>query len=501
MKQISYRSFFLFFFFSLTILITGVVGCYYQIKPLLQTSSPHPAIWMTWLLLAGMLLLFGGLLFLVLSLHRRSHNQLCQVAYVDPLTGADNFNSMQTHFKEQLEQLGGKAALVVLDVLKFKVINDIHGYERGNEVLKKIAYILRQNLSEKERFCRLSADNFVLLLSFENKIALQTRLLQLAAQLRRECAAEPLKLIIEVALGTYEITDTTVPFYLMLDRAHIALKNAKGGALNKNQFFEETDRSRMVAEQQIENTMHNALNNREFEIYLQPKCDFATGQLRGAEALVRWNKSDGLIVRPDEFIPVFEKNGFILQLDMYIYEEAVRLLKEWKEKGLSLVPIAVNFSRLHLNDDRFVPQMRHVATKHNVDTHFLEVELTESVVFNNLQRAQSVLSNLHNYGFAVAMDDFGAGYSSLNVLKNLHFDSIKLDKEFLGGCESNPYAQNVIEGTVKMVKKLGIQVVAEGVETREQVDFLCRIGCDIAQGYFFSRPLKASAFEQTLPRA
>ena len=476
------------------------MGCYYQVQPLLAANGLRVPLWAEWALWGGALFLVGGLLFFALYLRHRIHCHLQQVAYVDALTGADNFNSMQAHFEENLSRLGNKGVLVVLDVLKFKVINDLHGHQRGDAVLQKIAQVVRAQLQEKESFCRLTGDHFAMLLSFDNRGNFQKRMMELAAQLRRECAEQPLGLIIEVAMGIYEITNPQTPFYIVLDRANFALKKAKDLSLNKSRFFEEEDRSHIVAEQQIEQTMHKALSNREFEIYLQPKCDFATSQLRGAEALVRWNKADG-IVRPDEFIPVFEKNGFILQLDMYIFEEAVRLLKSWKERGFSTVPIAVNFSRLHLNDDRFVPQMRHLSSKYGVDSHLLEVELTESVVFHNLQRAQSVLNNLHKYGFSVAMDDFGAGYSSLNVLKNLRFDRIKLDKEFLGDFENNPYAQHVIEGTVKMVKKLGIEVVAEGVETREQVDFLKQIGCDVAQGYFFSRPLKASAFEQMLPRA
>ena len=499
MKPVSFRSFFAFFFLSLAILVIGVVGVYFRLKPFLQTIPPV-VFWLLGALCGVVLLMLSGLLFLAIRLRRRSRNRLRDVAYVDPLTGAGNFNSMQAHFGHYLDELGGKGVLVLLDVIKFKVINDLHGYQRGNEVLQKIAHVLRKELQPKENFCRLTADHFVLLLSFEDRERFLRRTVQLAAQLRRECAGEPLGLIIDVAMGMYEITDPSVPFYIMLDRAHFALDSAKSSTPNKSQFFEEADRSRMVAEQEIETTMHSALSNHEFEIYLQPKCDFSTGQLRGAEALVRWNKADG-IVRPDEFIPVFEKNGFILQLDMYIFEEVVQLLREWKEKGLCPVPVAVNFSRLHLNDDRFVPQMRHISSKYGVETQLLEVELTESVVFNNLQRAQSVLGNLHRYGFSVAMDDFGAGYSSLNVLKNLHFDSVKLDKEFLGDCENNPYAQNVIEGTVKMIKKLGMHVVAEGVETREQADFLRQVGCDVAQGYFFSRPVKASVFEQMLPHA
>jgi len=458
------------------------------------------AIWLWGGLCGGVVLLFSGLLLFATRLRKKDDQPGRDTTYVDTLTGVDNFNSMQAHFGQYLKRLGNKGVLMVVDVIKFKVINDLLGYERGNEVLRTITQQLHKELHTNEILCRLAGGRFVLLLSLEDRASFLKRAVHLATQLRRACAQEPLGLIIDVAMGMYEITDPQVPFYIMLDRAHFALTSAKNSSPNKSQFFEEADRSRMVAEQEIETTMHSALSNHQFEIYLQPKCDFTTGQLRGAEALVRWNKADG-IVRPDEFIPVFEKNGFILQLDMYIFEEVVRLQKEWKEKGLAPVPVAVNFSRLHLNDDRFVPQMRHISSKYGVEAQLLEVELTESVVFNNLQRAQSVLGNLHRYGFSVAMDDFGAGYSSLNVLKNLHFDSVKLDKEFLGDCESNPYAQNVIEGTVKMIKKLGMRVVAEGVETREQADFLRQVGCDVAQGYFFSRPVKASVFEQMLPHS
>lgn len=497
MKRISYRSFFILFCISFVALVAGAVYCVLSLRELLKNYATADVQWP--LVACGILcaLAIGALIFFVWLLYRMGQERLYRTAYVDPLTGSHNFHSMYTRFEEHLTALNGKAALVVLNVVKFKVINDLHGYQRGNEVLQQVAQVLKHFVAENETFCRMSADNFLLLLSFENKNDFAQRMMKLITQLRRECSAEETRLMIDVALGIYELPTPAVPFYIALDRAHFALEKAKTLSLHKYQFFAEEDRSRVVAEQQMENTMHQALSNREFEVYLQPKCDFKTGHLRGAEALVRWNKTDG-IVRPDEFIPVFEKNGFILQLDMFIFEEVAHLLQQWQEKGLSLVPIAVNFSRLHLNDDRFVPQMRRVASSYNVATHLLEVELTESVIFNNLQRAQSVLNNLHRYGFSVAMDDFGAGYSSLNVLKNLHFDSIKLDKEFLGGFQDNPYAQNVIEGTVKMIKKLNVQVVAEGVETREQVDFLKQIGCDIAQGYFFSRPLKADAFEQAL---
>ena len=441
---------------------------------------------------------FYLLMFFIMRVREDSNRQLFTTAFVDPLTGADNFNRMCEQFPSKLAGLNGQAALVLFDINKFKVINDLHGYERGNEVLKGVAKVLQQELAPEESFCRLAADNFVLLLKYDERRSFLKRLKTLATQLKRNCTVADSCLMLDMAFGIYEITEE-LPFYIMLDRAHLALDRAKTRTFDKSEFYDQADRDRIVTEQQIENTMETALANGEFEIYLQPKCDLITGEILGAEALVRWNH-EGRIVRPDEFIPLFERNGFILKLDMFILEEAARLLANWKANSIPMVPLAVNFSRLHLNDARFIPQLRRVMAQYNVPNKLLEAEITESVIFNNLERAQEVVAGLHLYGFPVAMDDFGSGYSSLNVLKELRFDSIKLDKEFLSGFEENPRAQKVIEGAINMIKNLGVKVVTEGVETREQADFLRKCGADLAQGYFFSRPVTAGTFEQLLQK-
>ena len=450
------------------------------------------------LLFAAVFLVFYLLFFFIMRVRDDSNRQLFTTAFVDPLTGADNLNRMCEQFESKLDGLNRQAALAILDINKFKVINDLHGYERGNEVLKRVAQVLQDTISAQESFCRLSADNFVLLLRYEGRRAFVKRLKTLATQLKRDCTVEDSRFMLDIAFGIYEITED-LPFYIMLDRANLALQRAKVHTFDKCEFYDAADRNRIVSEQQIENNMESALTNGEFEIYLQPKCDFVTGEILGAEALVRWVHDDR-VIRPDEFIPLFERNGFILKLDMFIMEEAARLLSTWQANDLPIVPLAVNFSRLHLNDSRFIPQMRRIAAQYNVPNKLIEAEITESVIFNNLERAQEVVSGLHLYGFPVAMDDFGSGYSSLNVLKELKFDSIKLDKEFLSGFEENPRAQKVIEGAIGMIKTLGVKVVTEGVETREQADFLRRCGADMAQGYFFSRPVTATTFEQLLKK-
>lgn len=456
---------------------------------------------LTWLSLAlfvFIFLLFGLLMAYLLRLRDYSNQQLFTTAFVDSLTGADNLNRMASIFPQRLRDLQENAALAVFDILKFKAINDMLGYERGNVVLKRVAYLLRGNLLPGECFCRSTADNFVLLLKFKDRRELRTRLGGLATLIRRNCTVSDSCIMVDGAFGVYELNKEPVPFYIALDRAHLALDNAKHSSTDTIQFYDEKDLHRILTERQLENTMELALETGAFAVMLQPKFDFKTGRMDSAEALVRWNQAERGLVRPDDFIPLFEKNGFILKLDMFILGQVARLLASWREKGKEQVPVAVNFSRLHLNDSHYIAQMLHILEDYQVPPSLIEVELTESVILNNWELAQSVIRGLHNRGFSVAMDDFGSGYSSLNVLKSLQFDSIKLDKEFLSDCDQNKTARKVIQGAVDMIKSVGARVVAEGVETKEQADFLRVIGCDLAQGYYFSRPLATDEFEKLL---
>ena len=453
--------------------------------------------WVSLGLFVFIFILFGLLAFYMFHLRAYSNRQLFQTAFIDPLTGADNLNRMMEIFPKHLSGLQGNAALVLFDILKFKVINDMLGYERGNLVLQQVAQLLWKKLAKNERFCRSAADNFVLLLNFTDRRELRQRLAQLLSDIRRDCTVSESCIMVEGACGVYEITET-VPFYIAMDRAHLALENAKRASTEAIQFYDEKYRRRILTERQLENSMEQALADGSFELVLQPKFDFHTQKMQGAEALVRWNLSDRGLVRPDDFIPLFEKNGFILKLDMFILEKVVQLLAKWRQEGKQHVPVAVNFSRLHLNDSRYIPQMSRTVDTYHVPRRLIEVELTESVILNNRELAQNVIRGLHNKGFSVAMDDFGSGYSSLNVLKSLQFDSIKLDKEFLNGCEQDPTARKVIRGAVEMIKSIGAKVIAEGVETAEQAEFLQAIGCDLAQGYYFSRPLPVEEFEKLL---
>lgn len=479
------------------------VNNWYLLTILPTDSIQAQAQQVTWTslgLFAFLFALFGLLGMYVLFLRMYSNRQLFKTAFVDSLTGTDNLNRMTLQFPKRLRALNGQAALVIFDILKFKVINDMLGYERGNLVLQQVAHLFKASISANEFVCRNFADNFVLLLSFTDRREMRARLANWLTQIRRDCTGIDSCVMVDGVFGVYEVEED-VPFYIALDRARFALVNAKASSKESIRFYDEKDRHRLLQERQLESAMEQALADGSFALMLQPKFNFQTGKMEGAEALVRWNQTERGLVRPDDFIPLFERNGFILKLDMFILEQAVRFLAKWRSDGKQQVPIAVNFSRLHLNDSRYIPQMARIVDEYDVPHHLIEVELTESVILNNHELAQNVVRGLHNKGFSVAMDDFGSGYSSLNVLKSLQFDSIKLDKEFVSGCEQNSTARKVVQGAVEMIKAIDAKVIAEGVETAEQAEFLRDVGCDLAQGYYFARPLPVAEFEKLLAPA
>ena len=215
----------------------------------------------------------------------------------------------------------------------------------------------------------------------------------------------------------------------------------------------------------------------------------------GAEALVRWVKSDGGIMPPDKFIPLFEKNGFVVNLDFFVYKEVCRSLREWIDKGINIVPISVNVSRIHLYDENFVRDFMNLVDEYDLPYDVIELELTESMFLDNTNVAISTMRQFRELGFKVSIDDFGAGYSSLNLLKEMTSDVLKLDKEFFGRGELQKEEQIIVSSIVNMAKQLDMKVLSEGVETKDQVDFLKGIACDMAQGYLFAKPMPKDNFE------
>lgn len=423
----------------------------------------------------------------------KTQMELVYRAEYDMLTGIYNQETFETE-AEKLRKNNSERnyAITRMDVNRFKLINDLYGIEAGNVLLKKIASVLLE-VTGMEGVCgRVNSDVFEYCMPYKTErelIDLTRRLSEYISVLVKECK-------VTFSYGICLIEDNETPINLICDRAYLALKSIKGNVVNNWSFYTNALRDKEMAEQRIENEMETALLNREFVVYLQPKYDIETGSVSGAESLVRWQHPACGIMAPNQFIDLFEKNGFIIKLDEYVWEETCRMLRKWLDAGYQSIPVSVNCSRANLYDVNIVEKLSAVIKKYNIPPKLLMIEITETVVFGDADRLFDILERLHVAGFLVSMDDFGSGFSSLNMLKDLYIDEIKLDRNFLSSTQNTKRGRIVIESVVSLAKQLDLMTVAEGVETKEQLQFLHNSGCDTAQGYYFSRPIPEEEFEK-----
>ena len=303
----------------------------------------------------------------------------------------------------------------------------------------------------------------------------------------------------QIEFGVYVIENKDMPFPEMIDRAKLALKETlrQAGSKLRYAFYDDAARSRMFREKQLSDVMEDALKNREFQVYLQPKYHLPEEKIGGAEALVRWcSRAEGMIY-PDEFIPLFEKNGFVVTLDLWVFEEVCRTLCSWTERGVKPVKISVNCSRVHFKNEKFLQAYLAIADQYQIDRSLIEIELTESVVFEDTERLIKIIEQIRAAGFGCSMDDFGSGYSSLNLIQSIPVDTLKIDKVFFKDKTMElDRLKAVVGGIIRMSHSLSMVTVAEGVEYREQVEMLKQEGCDYIQGYIFDKPMNIASFEQ-----
>ena len=295
--------------------------------------------------------------------------------------------------------------------------------------------------------------------------------------------------------GVYEIIDRSVPVEQMCDRVLLAADSIKG---QYNQFYAVYDdnlRGKLLREKAIADVMETALAKEQFIVYLQPKYSLSDNRMVGAEALVRWIHPEWGFMSPGEFIPLFEKNGFIPCLDRYVWEKVCVYLHDWKEKGYPVVPISVNVSRADVYQSHLVDTLSGLVQKYGIDPACLHLEITESAYTDNPDQIISTVEELHRRGFVIEMDDFGSGYSSLNMLSQMTLDILKLDMKFIQNELAKPAEQSILNDIISMAHRMRLRVVAEGVETKEQTERLQAVGCDYVQGYYFARPMPVKEFE------
>lgn len=385
-------------------------------------------------------------------------------------------------------------ALVSFDFDNFNYINDLFGYEVGDEVLDRMVSHFSEYLQPGEFFARPHADHFMCLAKITGTETLVERFLKMTElrSILQDLLPEHYNLV--CSGGAVFLQDQEERLSACMDRANYARKRVKGNYSSTFLCYDAKLEEEMNWRKVITLTMDQALHDREFEMFLQPKVLIKTEQIVGAEALVRWNsKKYGMIV-PDRFIPIMEQNGFIKQLDFFMLEEACRFLKKSIEDGKPPLPISVNFSRAHIRTPRFVERIFHMVKGYGISTSLIEVEITENVFMDDFDLLIEVTRELKYMGFRVSLDDFGSAYSSLNYLKDLPLDIIKIDRKFLDSSTDTDRGRIIIAKIVELIKSLRLVSVMEGVETEEQVDFLRKLSCDLAQGYFYAKPMRVADY-------
>lgn len=407
---------------------------------------------------------------------------------IDSFTNDKHPQVFNNQAKRIIDDESRNAAIIQFDIENFKLINVRYGEEKGTEILNYIKNGLDTVCTDKQVYTRLSADVFMIAMSYDKPEEIE-RLISRIEDRLGVFGDISYKLV----FGVNIITDRSIPMRKMGDRAAMARQSIKGNALKNVCYYSDNQESKLVTKKFIEDRMDYALEHGEFVMYLQPKYSISTAGVVGAEALVRWIHPEKGMLPPAEFISVFEKNGFIIKLDEYIWEQACKAIRGWIDSGVQPVPISVNISRVHLTDEKFIDVLDRLIEKYGIPKNMIETEITETV--ENAGDSE-VIKRLKERGYMLLMDDFGSGYSSLNMLKSTPFDVIKIDRDFFSEFMLSDRGKKIISHTISMSKDIGLDMVAEGVETKEQAEFLKNCGCDVAQGYYYSKPVPINDFER-----
>ncbi len=430
-----------------------------------------------------------------------TNKKLSDIARRDVLTGVFQLE----FFKEEAQQLleagtKNKVAIAYTDFTDFKYINDVFGYSYGDSILKQYGKILIDGLREGELCGRVSADKFVLFLQYTDKDEVVARLREADGKIKEFMKCSSHHQSVSTCCGICCVEDVIEELNIdgLLDRANFARKTVKNGANPNYVFYNESIRNRLRKEKYVEGRMADALENREFKVFYQPKVELKTDKIACSEALVRWQGKNGAVIPPDQFIPVFESKFMIDRLDQYVFEEVCRFLHERLEEGKQVLPVSVNVSRLQFYDTGFIEKYVQIREKYHVPPELLEIEFTESIAADNSELLVWIVNQLRSRGFSCSIDDFGKGYSSLSLLKILPIDVLKIDRFFFADSDDPKRDMAVVQGVVELVQKFGIRTVAEGIESPEQVKWLKEIGCDYIQGYVFYRPLPQEAYSRLL---
>lgn len=457
---------------------------------------------------AGAIIITAYALFLLLFYQQKrimSRNQATveRLAYVDELTGGRNYNKFLLD-AEAARRVDGHQAIWFCDMKKFKYYNDALGYQKGDEMLCRMFDVIHHLEGEEGIFCRMAADNFVGLKVYEERQELTDWFEALLNELHREESETASRSYLELCMGFYCIgpDDNILSINEMVNRANMAQKSVKDRSGSCSTFFNETLRQHILQESLLESQGQTALALGQFQPYFQPKYDIQHGdRLAGAEVLCRWIHPEKGMISPGDFIPVFEKSGLIVQLDRYMFRKACEWFRIYLDQGGHPINLAINVSRVGLLREDFIEHYAQVKQEFHLPDNCIELEMTESLALGGEELLHQLATELQAHGFICSLDDFGSGYSSLNLLKNLPIDVLKLDVLFFRQSLDKRRERIVVRHIINMAKELQIRVIAEGVEERESLEFLRAAGCDSVQGYIFAKPMPLTEFNDLLSKS
>lgn len=426
---------------------------------------------------------------------------LGKVNMSDTLTGLMTFNVFSAEaLRVTSEEKGVHRFVTVINIADFRRINEEKGYETGNSILIAVSEILKESIGSGELLCRSEGSRFFMLLTNDTAEEFTERVTLIMNNIQKQVLRK-LRITIYLVAGAYDMNSDTVGVMGGVDRAIRAQKTIRDRAYyheNLIAFFDDALREKIKERRYIEANMFTALENNEFQVFYQPKISIETGKVVGAEALARWIRPNGEVISPAKFVPIFEENGFITDMDFAVYRRSIADIRRWLRIGIDVPLISLNVSRHHLGDDTFCEKLNALIDNIGVPHKYIELEITESLLTDHIEKLIETVSWFKERGYRISVDDFGSGYSSLNLITMLPFDTLKIDGGFFLKNDLTEKNRKVITSVVTLAKSLNLETVSEGVETQTQVDFLKELGCDMIQGFFYYKPMCCEQFEEIL---
>ena len=424
---------------------------------------------------------------------KKNIDMIEKLAYEDPITKGKNLN----YFTEKApriisENKGTNFAITRFDILNFRYINEAYGHLKADNLLTIVSMEGQREFKGKELCVRMNADQFVVLM--ENHNDYNTKLQEFIDNINIHAIEMGIIFPIKLKCGIYQVRRDDRDINMMIDRANVARRSLSGSEKDLIALYSDKIINEMRKVDKIESDMEKALMDGEFKVFLQPKWNIEKNELYGAEALVRWIKQDGSMVYPDQFIPVFEQNGFIEKLDFFMLTSVCKMLHNLQKAGMPVFPVSVNQSRRLWDNPEYVKHVESILKRYEVPNNMVELEVTETVFFGEQEKMISIIRELKQKDVMLSMDDFGSGYSSLNLLKDVPFDVLKIDREFFSESVTSESSTWILQKIIEMAEGLNIRVLCEGVETKEQIELLRELGCKYVQGYYYSKPLSMAEF-------